>query len=184
RNSRYRPALYFPCLVFRDFRSSLLAADQPPHTGEIEYADPQPVPQSVVRYAVCPWPVDHIDIADVETFAPYQCGKKAMQAIEIRQTEEHSATERLQPATGVASTITQDGSTHRICDPRLEFLKSARFAANALARDESNARVARFQCANKRRNECRVVLTVAVERHHNGGPRSRNTGPYSRRLST
>ena len=48
----------------RNLRHALAAADQPPHAGEIEDADPEPVPQPVVRRAVTARPVDHVDIAD------------------------------------------------------------------------------------------------------------------------
>ena len=106
-----------------------------------------------------------------------------MQAIEIRQAAGNVAAERLQSAAGVAGAVAQHGATHRIGDARLKFLEPARLAANALAGDESDARLARFQCADKRRNKSGIVLPVAVERRHNGGARGRNTRAHRRRLA-
>src|SRR5512146_3133136 len=63
------PTVRDRALVLYDFRNTFLTADQPPHAGQIEDADPEPVPHPVVRYAGAAWAVHHVDIANRITFA-------------------------------------------------------------------------------------------------------------------
>ena len=75
----------------RNPRHPLAAPDQPPYPGEVENADPQPVPQTVIRHAMPARPVDHIDISDAVAVAAHQSRKKSVQAIEIGEREEYLA---------------------------------------------------------------------------------------------
>src|SRR5438132_235515 len=56
----------------RNLRHAPLAADQPPHSGKIEDADPQPVPHAVIGDARAARTVDHVDIANVNTLAAHE----------------------------------------------------------------------------------------------------------------
>ena len=86
--------------------------------------------------------VDHVDIADLVAFAPDQRRQEAMQPVEIRQRQEQIAAERLQPAAGVAGAVAQHRAAHAVGDARLEFLEAGVLAADALAGDQADARVA------------------------------------------
>ncbi len=63
------------------------------------------------------------------------------------------------------------------------FLKPVALAPDALAGDEAEPRRAGFERGNQRRNEGRIVLAVAVERHHDGRTRRRDAGAHRRRLA-
>ncbi len=112
--------------------NALFAADEPPHAGEVENADPQPVPKPVIRTAVPARPVNDVDIADGEAFAADERGEKAMQPVEIRQRQEQVAAERFEPASAIARAVLEHGVAHAIGDIRLQLLKTARLAADAL----------------------------------------------------
>src|ERR1700757_3052266 len=116
----------------------LLAADQPPHAGEIHDSDPEPVEEAVVRHARTPGAVDHVDIGDVKTLAPHQGRKKTVQSVEIGQHQEHIAPERLQAAAGIAGAVMQDGAADGVRRARLEFLEARILAPDALASDETD----------------------------------------------
>src|SRR3979409_2695645 len=88
--------------TLRSLRHALAPAHQPPHTGQIENADPKPVPQAVVRGARMTRPVDHVDITDGKTIAPEQRGQKTMQPVEIRQRQESLAPTRFGSGVRVA----------------------------------------------------------------------------------
>src|SRR5262245_62151472 len=128
-------------------RNLLAAADQPPHAEQIENADPQPVPQAVVRDTVLARPIDYIDIVDRMAFAADQRRQEAMQPVEIGKPQEQVARKRLQAAAGVARAVAQDGGAHPIGDARLEPLEWRRAAADPLAGDEAKARHAGFERA-------------------------------------
>ena len=59
-------------------------------------------------------PVDHVDIGDVIPVAAHQSRQKAMQAVEIRQTEESIAAERFQASAGIARPVPQHRAAHGI----------------------------------------------------------------------
>ena len=118
----------------------LRAADQPPHAGEIENADPQPVPQAVIRYAGAARPVDHVDIADRRSPRADQRRQEAMQPVEIGQRQEDVAAERLQAAAGVARAVPQHRAAHAVGDARLQLLEAGVLAPDALAGDQADAR--------------------------------------------
>ena len=63
------------------------------------------------------------------------------------------------------------------------LLETGRLAADALAGDEAEPRRAGFERGNQRRNKGRIVLAVAVERHHDGRVRHRDAGAHRRRLA-
>src|SRR5215831_15465040 len=126
----------------RNLRYALLPAHQPPHAGEIEDADPQPVPHAVVRHAVPALAVDHVDIDHVEAVAPHQRRQETMQPVEIRQREKQVAAKRLEPAAGVARAVAQDRAAHAVGDARLQLLEAARLAPGALAGREPDPRAA------------------------------------------
>ena len=110
-----------------------------------------------------------------------------MQAIEIRQSQEHVAAERLEPAAGVARSVAQHRAAHRVGDARLKFLEAARLALDALAGDQADllpaAGSAGFEHAQHRRNESRIVLPVAVERDDERRARRRDARAHRRRLA-
>ena len=106
-----------------------------------------------------------------------------MQTIKIRQTQEHVAVERLQTAACIPGTVTEHRSPHGIGNSRLKLLESACLAADTLTSDQPDLRPSHFQCANELRDECGVVLPIAVERHHNGRARRRDSGAHRCRLA-
>ena len=61
------------------------AADEPPHTGSVENAKPEPIPYAVVRGALAAWPFDDIDKADIESLTPHQSQHETVETIEIRE---------------------------------------------------------------------------------------------------
>ena len=61
----------------------------------------------------------------------------------------------------------QDRAPHPVRDPRLQLLEAAD-AAQALAGGEADPLAALQQCLVELRNEGRIVLAVAVERHDDG----------------
>src|SRR5579863_4411190 len=144
--------------------NAFLAPNEPPDSGKIENADPQPVPETVIRSAVGARPVDDVDVADGETLAPHQRRQEAMQPVEVRQRQEQVATERFQSASGIARAVLEHGVANGIGDARLQFLKSRRFAADPLAGNEPDPRRAGLERGNERGNKRRIVLAVAVER--------------------
>src|SRR5262249_23653470 len=101
----------------------------------------------------------------------------------VWEAEEHVTAERFQATTGIARTVLQHGTPHRIGDLRLQFLEAARLAADTMAGDQANKRAARFQSADERWNERGVVLALAVKRHDKCGPRRGNAGANRRRLT-
>ncbi len=106
-----------------------------------------------------------------------------MQAIEIRQAQEHIAAERLQSAAGVAGAVAQHRAAHGIGDARLQLLETAGLAPGALSRDQPHDRRARLQRAQHGRDESRIVLAVAIDRHHHRRARRRHARAHRRRLT-
>src|ERR1043166_6021357 len=122
----------------RNPRDAPAPPDQPPHPGEVEDADPQPVPKSVVRAAVAAWPVDDFHIGDFIAVAPDERRQEAMQGIEVRQRQEGLAPERLEPATGVARSVAPDRAAHGVGDARLQPFEPGGAASDSLAGDEAD----------------------------------------------
>src|ERR1043166_2458335 len=120
----------------RNPRDAPAPPDQPPHAGEVEYADPQPVPKSVVRTAVAARTIDDFHVGDFIAVAPDERRQEAMQGIEIRQGQESVAPECLEPATGVAGSVTQDRAAHAVGDARLQPFESGVPASDPLAGDQ------------------------------------------------
>src|SRR6476661_3932131 len=111
-----------------------------------------------------PRPIDYVDVAYLIAVALHDGRKKSVQAVEVRQSEEHVAAERLQAAAGVACAVAQHGAAHRIGDARLQFLEAGRLTPDALPRDQADARLPGFERANEGGQKRRVVLAVAIER--------------------
>src|ERR1700751_1751858 len=63
------------------FGNALFATNEPPHAKEVSHADPQPIPEAIVRRTVPARPVQHLDIADFESFATDQRWQKAMNPV-------------------------------------------------------------------------------------------------------
>ena len=94
------------------------------HTpAEIHDADPEPVEEAVVRHAGAARPVLHVDIADLESFAPEQRREEAVQPVEIGHHQECIAQKRFQAAAGVAGAVAQDRAAHAVGDARLQLLE-------------------------------------------------------------
>src|SRR5689334_6842376 len=100
----------------RNPRDALAPPYQPPHTGEVEDADPQPIPHSIIGAAMATRTVDHLDVGDLIAVTSDERGQKAMQAVEIRQRQERVAPERLEAAAGIAGSVTQDRAAHSVGD--------------------------------------------------------------------
>src|SRR6476660_544575 len=173
--------LYCPSIL--NLRNSLFAADQPPHPGQIQDADPQPVPHPVVRHAVRARTIDHINVANVVTFTSHQRRQEPVKAIEGWQFEKYVAADCLESAARVAGSVAQDGAAHGIGNTRLKLLEPACLATDALSGNEAGSGRTRFKRTDQRRDECRIVLPVAVERHHDRRARSGNAGAHRRRLA-
>jgi hypothetical protein len=172
-----------PRSILPNFRNALLAADQPPDAGEIENADPEPVPQSIIRHAGVPRAVDDIDVADFVAFTFDQRRQETMQAVEIRQRQEDVPTERFQAASRVARAVAQYRVADRIGNARLQFLEAGRFAAEALTCDQPDARLACFERADHGGQERRIVLAVPIERYDEGPACCADAGAHGRRLA-
>src|SRR3981189_703417 len=106
-----------------------------------------------------------------------------MQPIEVRQRQEHLAPKRLQAAAGIAGAVAQDSVAHAIGDARLDFLETGILAPDALAGGKACAFAALLDRRNQIRQECRIVLSVAVEGRDNGAARRANPAAYRRRLA-
>ncbi len=94
-----------------------------------------------------------------------------MKTIEIRQREEYLAPECLEATTGIAGAVAQDRIAYCVGNARLEFLESAVLASNSLTGDKTDALAAVFDRRDEARQERWVVLTITVERRHDGSPR-------------
>src|SRR5712671_608584 len=106
-----------------------------------------------------------------------------MQPIEVRQYQEYLAPERFQAAAGIAGAIAQDSVAHPIGDARLDFLEAGVLASDALAGGKTDAFAALLDRRNQVRQECRVVLSVAVEGRDNGAARRAHPAAHRRRLA-
>ena len=53
------------------------------------------------------WPFDDVHIADIEAFTPDQRRQKTVETIEIRQRQEHFASERFDGASRISGPIFQ-----------------------------------------------------------------------------
>ena len=115
--------------------------DQPPDSGQIEDADPEPVEHPVIRAAGEARPVDHVAVDHAEPLAGDERRHEAVERVEIGQREIDLAAEHLETAAGVAGGILQDLSAHAVGDARLELLPGA-FPANPLALRQADARAA------------------------------------------
>ena len=127
----------------RHFRHALLAADQPPHAAQIEDADPQPVPHA--RSWRCPdraagRPRRHSRCSRPSRLT--SAGRNRCRPSKYGKRQEQIAVKRLQPATGVAGAVAQDRAAHAVGDARLHPLEAGGLAADALSRDQADARVA------------------------------------------
>src|ERR1700733_3720770 len=129
------------------------------------------------------WPVGHIDISNLIPFATDQCRQEAMQTVEIRERQEHLAPECLETATGIAGAIAQDGVAYPIGNARLEFLEAGVFASNPLAGGKTHALATVLDRRNQIRQKRRIVLSVAVERRHDGAARGAHPAAHRRRLT-
>src|ERR1700726_3717000 len=137
----------------RNPRDPLAPPDQPPHAGEVENADPQAVPESVVRATVKTRTVDHLDVSDFIAIAPDERRQKTMHAVEIGERQEGLAPERLEAAARVAGSVAQDRAAHGVGDARLQPFESRVAAADPLARHEPHAGTPGLQRAHHRGNE-------------------------------
>src|SRR6266699_3585270 len=137
RNPRYAPA----------------PPDQPPHPGEVEYADPQPVPKSVIRAAVAARTIDDFHVRDFIAVAPDERRQEAMQGVEIGQRQERVAPERLEPAAGVAGSVAQDRAAHGVGGARLQPFETGVPSSDPLAGDEPDLSAAGFERSHQRRDE-------------------------------
>src|ERR1700692_1937498 len=117
------------------------------------------------------WPIDYVDIGDLVTLPAHYRRQKAMQPIEIRQHQENLAPERLQAAAGVAGTVVQNAAAYAVGDLRLDLLESGVLAAHARAASQTAALAAALDRRDQIRQECRIVLAVAVKRRHDGATR-------------
>src|SRR5262245_7257203 len=102
-----------------------------------------------------------------------------MQTIEIRQRQEEIAAERLEAATGIAGAVAQHGAAHAISYPRLKLLEAGILASDALAGDQTDARIV-HQNRQQLRHEGRVVLAVAIEGGDHRRACMRDAGAYRR----
>ena len=106
-----------------------------------------------------------------------------MQPVEIRHGQIDIARKRLQPAAGIAGAVAQDRVAHGVGDPRLHFLETGVLAPDPLAGGEADAAAALLDRRNQVGQERRIVLSVAVERRHDGAARGANAAAHRRRLS-
>src|SRR5579863_743228 len=113
------------------------------------------------------WPIDHVDVADLEALAAHQRRKEAMQTVEIWQRQEQVAAKRLEPTSGIARAILQHGRAHPVGNTRLHALEPARLAADALPGDQPEPGAAAFERIDEYREKGRVVLAIAIERRDN-----------------
>src|ERR1700681_664007 len=106
-----------------------------------------------------------------------------MQPVEVRHHQEYLAPECLQAAAGIAGAIAQDPVAHAIGDTRLDLLETGVLASDALAGHKTDAFAALLDRRNQVRQECRVVLSVAVEGRDNGAARGAHPAAPRRRLA-
>ena len=92
-----------------------------------------------VRLAMAARPVDDVDVADIISLAPDQCGQEPMQSVEIRQGQKDIPANRFEPTTGVPGAIPQDRRTHAIGNARLQALEGAGATSDPLADDQPEA---------------------------------------------
>jgi len=76
----------------------------------------------------------------------------------------------------VTGAIAQDGAAHAIGNARLDLLEAGILASDPLAGSEPHPLAALLDCRNQIRQERRIILSIAVERRHDGtraqrGPR-------------
>ena len=71
----------------------------------------------------------------------------------------------------------------RVGDARLDLLEAGVLAPDPLAGGKADAAAAAFDRRNQIRQECRIVLPVAVERRHDGAARGANAAAHRRRLA-
>src|SRR6185437_5468444 len=98
--------------------------------------------------------------------------------VEVRHREKHLTAERLEAAARIASAIAQNGSANTVGDARLNFLEPGVLAPDPLAGDKADAIAALLQRRDQIRQKRRIVLTIAIERRHDGAARSPDTASY------
>jgi hypothetical protein len=113
------------------------AADEPPHTGSVENANPQSIPHAVVRSPTTAWPLDDIDKADIEAFTAHQSKQETVETVEIRQRQEQFASECSDGASRISGLIFEQSTAYAVGDSRLQFSKNRRFTPDALTRGEA-----------------------------------------------
>src|ERR1700730_17323230 len=123
----------------RNPRDALAPPDQPPHAGEVENADPQAVPESVVRATVKTRTGDHVNVSHLVSVAPDERRQKTMHAVEKGERQEGLAPERLAAAARIAGSVAQDRAAHGVGDARLHPFESGVAAADPLARHQPHA---------------------------------------------
>ena len=117
------------------------AADQPPHSGEVEYSDPEAIEKTVIRPARMTRPIDDVHMGDLEPFPLDEGRHEAVQGVEIRKRQIDIAPKRLEAAAGIAGSVAQDPAADPVGDARLPFLVGTVLASGALARHQRDFRI-------------------------------------------
>src|ERR1039457_3927521 len=128
-------------------------------------------------------PIGDVDIGDLVPFPAHQRRPKTMQPVAIRHRQKYLAPKCLQAATGVTGAIAQDGVAHAIGDARLYLLETGVLAPDPLTGSETDAIAALFDGRDQIRQERRIVLSIAVERRHDGAARGADATAHRRRLA-
>src|SRR6185503_18243987 len=135
------PSQSWSCVmgILHDCRPNL-PAHKPPHPGQVEQADPEPVEHPVMGASGATWPVIDRNRGDPPPAPQEQGGKIAMHVIEVRHRQEGGPLEQLEAAAGVRSPVAQHPAPNGIRDPARQPLVPPVLALAAVADDEAEGR--------------------------------------------
>src|SRR3954452_21180206 len=101
--------------ILRDSRPNL-PAHKPPHPGQVEQADPEPVEHAVMGAAGATRSMIDRNRGDPPPAPEEQGAKIAMHVIELRHRQESGPLEQLEAAAGVGSPVAQHPAPNGIRD--------------------------------------------------------------------